>query len=63
MKLFLVRGENGGEPESYVFGVYATIAEAEARVKFISEDEDEGGYEYVWYEDMIIGEDVVNCNR
>lgn len=63
MKVYLVRGENGGEPESYVFGVYATEAEAEARVKFMSTDEDEGGYEYVWYDEMTVGEHTFQCNR
>lgn len=63
MKVYLVRGENGGEPESYVFGVYKTEKEAKARVKFIETDEDEGGFEYVWYDEMTLGEDVMNCNR
>jgi hypothetical protein len=63
MKVYLVRGENGGEPESYVFGVYKTLKEAKDRVTFISEDEDEGGYEYVWYDEMTLGEDVFNSNR
>lgn len=63
MKVYLVRGENGGEPESYVFGVYKTLKEAKARVKFIKTDEDEGGYKYVWYEEMALGENVCNANR
>ncbi len=63
MKVYLVRGENGGEPESYVFGVYKTEKEAKARVMFIEEDEDEGGFEYVWYEEMTLGKDTFNSNR
>jgi hypothetical protein len=61
--VYLVRGENGGEPESYVFGVYATQKEAEARASFIENDEDEGGFEFVWVESLTVGQDVMNSNR
>lgn len=56
--LFLVRGENGGEPESYVFGLYKDEQQAQDRVKDI-EDE---GYEYVWYDEIQLG-DLDLCNR
>lgn len=60
MKLFVVRGENGGEPESYLLGVYATEDEAEARVQEIY-DEDE--LELAWIEDVELGVSTFLSNR
>jgi hypothetical protein len=62
MKVYVVRGENVGEPESYVFGVYQTLKEAKARVKFIEENEDYW-FGYVWYDSVKLGSDVFLANR
>lgn len=62
MKLYMVRGENGGEPESYVFGIYQTLKEAKNRIKFIETDEDYG-LEYVWYDVVTVGKDIMLANR
>lgn len=56
--LYLVRGENSGEPESYVFGLYDTFAETKARIKAIKAE----GYDYAWYEEVSLG-DLDLCNR
>lgn len=55
---YLVRAENSGEPESYVFGLYDTADRADERV---AEIEDEG-YEYVWFDEIELG-DLDLCNR
>ena len=47
--IFIVRAENDGCPESYIYGVYPTVELALARVKFLETDED-FGYEYAWYD-------------
>ena len=55
---YLVRGENRGEPESFVFGLYTTADRADERVAEIEEE----GYEYVWYDEVQVG-DLDLCNR
>ena len=60
MKLFVVRGENRGEPESYLLGVYATLEEAKARVLEI---EHVCGLELAWFDDVELGETVMLSNR
>jgi hypothetical protein len=62
MKVFLVRGENGSEPESFVLGVYKTEKEAKARVRAIEKSDDEA-LEYVWYDEMTLGENAFIANR
>ena len=66
MNLFVVRGENRGEPESYLLGVYATLEEAEARVRAVREVEDEdedGELELAWIEDVELCVSVFLSNR
>ena len=59
--VYVARGENSGEPESYILGAYATQAEAEARLKaLIAEDT---GLEYMWVEKMEIGKAMFLSNR
>lgn len=55
---YLVRAENGGEPESYVFGLYDKEHKAQDRVTDL-EDE---GFEYAWYDEVQVG-DLDLCNR
>lgn len=62
MKVYLVRGDNGYEPESYVLGVYATEKEAKARVKDIEKSDDEV-LEHVWYDEVTVGEKIFLSNR
>ena len=54
---YLVRGENSGEPESFVFGLYATETDAQERVDSLEEE-----YEYVWFDEVQVG-DLDLCNR
>jgi hypothetical protein len=55
--LYLVRYENGGEPESYVGGLYDNQQDAEVRCNVLEED-----YDYVWYDEVKLG-DLKLCNR
>lgn len=55
---YLVRAENSGEPESYVFGLYKDEQQAQDRVK----DMEDEGYEYAWYDEIELG-DLDLCNR
>ena len=58
--IFIVRAENGGCPESYIYGVYPTVELALARVKFLETDED-FGYEYAWYDEVKVGANGADC--
>ena len=59
--VYVARGENRGEPESYTLGAYATLKEANARLKaLIAEDTD---IEVLWVDKMKIGEDLLISNR
>ena len=60
MNLFVVRGENRGEPESYLLGVYDTLEEAEARVRAVHDEEE---LELAWIEDVELGVSVFLSNR
>lgn len=55
--LYLVRYENGGEPESYIGGLYDNQQDAEVRCTSLEED-----YDYVWYDEVKLG-DLNLCNR
>ena len=55
---YLVRAENSGEPESYVFGLYVTETEAQERVDSIENE----GFEYAWFDEVQLG-DLDLCNR
>jgi len=60
--IFIVRAENGGCPESYIYGVYPTVELAEARVKFLETDTDENNaYEYAWYDEVKVGPEGADC--
>lgn len=61
MTFYLVRGENGGEPESYTFGLYKTEKDAMARIKSLREEGED--FEYMWYDELTVGEDVFLSNR
>ena len=56
---YLVRAENRGSPESYVMGLYDDEQQAQDRVKDL---EDEGSFDYVWYDEIELG-DLDVCNR
>lgn len=59
--VYVARGENRGEPESYTLGAYATQAEAKARLKsLIAEDE---GLECMWVDKMELGKALFLSNR
>ena len=58
--IFIVRAENGGAPESIIYGVYPTKELAMKRVTFLEEDDDYG-YEFVWYDEVNVGPNGADC--
>ena len=58
--VFIVRAENRGAPESYIYGVYPTAELAQARVKVL-ETEEPYGYEFAWYDEVKVGPDGADC--
>lgn len=59
--VYVARGENRSEPESYTLGAYATLAEAKARLKaVIAEDM---GIEVLWVDKMKLGKSLFISNR
>jgi len=60
VKVFIVRAENGGCPESYIMGVYPTEALAEARCDSLENDE-EYCFEYIWFQTVEVGAEGVDC--
>lgn len=59
--VFIVRGEDAGAPESVIYGVYPTVELAGARVKFLETDEEYGGVEIVWYDEVKVGVNGADC--
>lgn len=58
--VYIARGENHGEPESYTLGAYATRKEAEDRINKMDEDE---GLEYMWVDKVRLGKACFLSNR
>ena len=58
--IFIVRAEDRGCPESYIYGVYPTVELARARVKFLETDE-EYGMEFAWYDEVKVGPEGADC--
>ena len=58
MKLFIVRAEVRGSPESMIGGVYTTDQLADARCEALRED---GWWDIVWYDTVEMGTDGVDC--
>jgi hypothetical protein len=56
VSVFIVRAQNGKEPESYLCGVYPTKKLAVARCK-IAELE----FEYAWYDEVKVGPNGADC--
>lgn len=59
--VYVARGENSGELESYTLGAYATQAEAKARLKALRAED--VGLEYMWVDKMEIGKALFLSNR
>lgn len=57
MKLFIVRAEVRGCPESILGGVYPTDQLAEDRCEYLREE----GWDTVWYDTVEMGTDGVDC--
>lgn len=57
MKLFIVRAEVRGCPESILGGVYPTDQLAEARCEYLREE----GWDTVWYDTVEMGFHGVDC--
>ena len=55
--IFIVRGEYRGGPESYIYGVYPTVALALARVQAIEDQYDEDA----WYDEVKVGPNGADC--
>ncbi len=61
-KVYIVRGEQSGAPESIIFGVYPTEALAAARVEFLEDDEaEEWSLDYVWFDVVTVGPNGADC--
>ena len=58
--IYVARGENRGEYESYTLGAYATLKEARARLKVARDEE---GLGILWVDKIQIGKDVFISNR
>jgi hypothetical protein len=58
--IFIVRAESGGCPESYIMGVYPTKELAYKRITFLENDM-EYGFEYVWFDEILVGPDGGDC--
>ena len=58
--IFIVRAENDGAPESYIYGVYPTVELARARVEFLETDE-EYKMEFAWYDEVKVGPEGTDC--
>ncbi len=59
-KIYIVRAESGGAPESIIYGVYPTEELATARVNFLKNDEDYG-YEFAWFDVVTVGPNGADC--
>ena len=60
--IFIVRAENSGCPDCYIYGVYPTVELAKARVKFLETDTDENdAYECAWYDEVKLGPQGTDC--
>jgi hypothetical protein len=55
-KMYIVRAENRGAPESVICGVYPTKKLADARAKIVSDD-----WEIVWYDMITMGKNGKDC--
>ncbi len=60
-KIFIVRGEQRGAPESVIFGVYPTEILATARCNAIKSDEDNWAMDYVWFDIVNVGPNGADC--
>jgi hypothetical protein len=58
--IFIVRAENGGCPESYIYGVYPTVELALARVKFLATSMSLG-MTMAWYDEVKVGANGADC--
>ena len=61
VKVFIVRAESGGCPESYIMGVYPTEALAQARIDAIESNYDEFSFEFVWFDSVEVGAEGADC--
>jgi hypothetical protein len=57
--VFIVRAENRGAPESYIYGVYPTAELALARIAVL--EGKDFGYEFAWYDEVKVGPDGADC--
>ena len=65
-KIYIVRAENGGAPESYLCGAYPTKALAMKRCHELEDEDGEYCFEYVWYDIVEVddkGGDCFTSNR
>ena len=61
VKVYIVRAEDGGVPESYIMGVYPTEALAQSRCDFLENDENYC-FEFIWFQTVDVGADGADCD-
>jgi len=57
--IFIVRAEDGGAPESTIFGVYPTAELAKARMAVLKGF----GFEFAWYDEVKVGPNGADCEE
>lgn len=55
-KIYIVRAEDGGAPESLIAGVYPTLELAMAREVAL-----DGDFEFIWTDIIEVGPDGADC--
>jgi hypothetical protein len=58
-KVYVVRAQNYGNPESFLCGLYPTKADAEARIAVLKGDE--YGFSYAWYDEVKVSPTSGDC--
>ena len=63
-KVYIVRfGQGFNQPESYILGLYPTAALANARLKVVTDDGEDGGFDpnETWIDIIEVGPNGVDC--
>ena len=59
--IFIVRAEDRGAPESIIYGVYPTVALAEARCAVLEDSRQDFCHDFVWYDEVKVGPNGADC--
>ena len=60
-KIYIVRGETSGAPESIIYGVYPTEELAKARVLVLTSEFGDYGHDFVWFDIVNVGPNGADC--